>query len=125
MKMDELGKKLYDVLGGRENILQAYNCMTRLRVQLNKKDAALLEAVKQVPGVMGIHDTEEELQIILGRLIHHKVFSPVRPFSSSIPLKIFPASSDADNLLYAFPGRYRLADNNGHFVFPWAGMPAA
>ena len=66
MKMDELGKKLYDVLGGRENILQAYNCMTRLRVQLKEKDEKLLEAVKQVPGVMGIHDTEEELQIILG-----------------------------------------------------------
>ena len=66
MKMDELGKQLYDVLGGRENILQAYNCMTRLRVQLKEKDEKLLEAVKQVPGVMGIHDTEEELQIILG-----------------------------------------------------------
>ena len=37
MKMDELGKKLYDVLGGRKNILQAYNCMTRLRVQLKEK----------------------------------------------------------------------------------------
>ena len=41
MKMDELGKKLYDVLGGRENILQAYNCMTRLRVQLKEKDEKL------------------------------------------------------------------------------------
>ena len=42
MKMDELGKKLYDVLGGRENILQAYNCMTRLRVQLKEKVEKLL-----------------------------------------------------------------------------------
>ena len=66
MNNDELGKKLYEILGGRENISHAYNCMTRLRVQLGQKDDALLAAVKQVPGVMGIHDTEEELQIILG-----------------------------------------------------------
>lgn len=66
MSNDELGKKLFAVLGGRENISQAYNCMTRLRVQLKHKDEALLTAIKQVPGVMGIHDTDEELQIILG-----------------------------------------------------------
>lgn len=66
MKHDELGKKLFAVLGGRENIIHAYNCMTRLRVQLKQKDEALLAAVKNVPGVMGIHDAEEELHIILG-----------------------------------------------------------
>lgn len=66
MNSDELGKKLFEVLGGRENIIHAYNCMTRLRVQLNQKDEALLAAVKKVPGVMGIHDAEEELHIILG-----------------------------------------------------------
>ncbi|MCR5757156.1 MAG: PTS transporter subunit EIIC [Selenomonas sp.] len=66
MNHDELGKKLYDVLGGKENICSAYNCMTRLRVQVKRKDEVLFTALKKVPGVMGIHDTEEELQIILG-----------------------------------------------------------
>ena len=66
MNSDELGKKLFEVLGGRENIIHAYNCMTRLRVQLRQKDEALLTAIKKVPGVMGIHDAEEELHIILG-----------------------------------------------------------
>ena len=66
MNHDELGKKLFEVLGGRKNITHAYNCMTRLRVQLRQKDEALLSAIKQVPGVMGVHDAEEELHIILG-----------------------------------------------------------
>jgi len=66
MNHDELGKKLYDLLGGQENICSAYNCMTRLRVQLRQKDEELFTSLKQVPGVMGLHDTEEELQIILG-----------------------------------------------------------
>ena len=66
MKSEELGKQLYAVLGGNKNIISAYNCMTRLRVQLRQKNDTLLNNIKQVPGVMGINDVGEELQIILG-----------------------------------------------------------
>ena len=66
MKSEELGKQLYEILGAKRNIISAYNCMTRLRVQLRQKNDTLLNNIKQVPGVMGINDTEEELQIILG-----------------------------------------------------------
>ena len=66
MKSEELGKQLYAVLGGNKNIISAYNCMTRLRVQLRQKNDTLLNNIKQVPGVMGINDAGEELQIILG-----------------------------------------------------------
>ncbi len=66
MKSEELGKQLYAVLGGNKNIISAYNCMTRLRVQLRQKNDTLLNNIKQVPGVMGINDSGEELQIILG-----------------------------------------------------------
>lgn len=40
--------------------------MTRLRLRLEKKDPAMLDRIKKIEGVLGIHDTEEELQIILG-----------------------------------------------------------
>ena len=66
MKSEELGNQLYAVLGGNKNIISAYNCMTRLRVQLRQKNDTLLNNIKQVPGVMGINDAGEELQIILG-----------------------------------------------------------
>lgn len=66
MEAGELAKELCRVLGGAENILSATNCMTRLRVQLAKKDAAMLERLKKTDGVLGINDTEGELQIILG-----------------------------------------------------------
>lgn len=51
---------------GKENIEKVYNCMTRVRVILRKKDEKLLENIKKIEGVMGVHDTDEELQIIVG-----------------------------------------------------------
>lgn len=62
----QLARELYERLGGAENILQATNCMTRLRVQLTKKDDALVAAVKGVNGVIGALDAGEEFQIVLG-----------------------------------------------------------
>lgn len=62
----QLARELYERLGGAENILQATNCMTRLRVQLAKKDDALVAAVKGVNGVIGALDAGEEFQIVLG-----------------------------------------------------------
>ena len=61
-----LAREIYERLGGAENLLQATNCMTRLRVQLAKKDEPLMAAVKGVKGVMGIHDAGDEFQVILG-----------------------------------------------------------
>ena len=46
--------------------MQATNCMTRLRVRLAKKDEALAAAVKDVKGVLGVHDAGDEFQVILG-----------------------------------------------------------
>ncbi len=63
---DSLVHEIYRLTGPGENIVQVTNCMTRLRLQLVKKDAAMLEALGKVEGVLGINDKEGELQIILG-----------------------------------------------------------
>ena len=61
-----LAREVYDRLGGADNILQATNCMTRLRVRLAKKDEALVAAVKGVKGVIGVRDAGDEFQVVLG-----------------------------------------------------------
>ncbi len=61
-----LAREIYETLGGAKNILQATNCMTRLRVQLANQDEALAAAVKGVKGVLGVHDAGAEFQVILG-----------------------------------------------------------
>lgn len=67
MKNSELAKKLIELLGGKENIVSAENCMTRLRVSIKDHSKVQVEAIKDTEGVMGFMDTDEHyVQIILG-----------------------------------------------------------
>ncbi len=63
---EQLARKIYEETGPASNIRKVSNCMTRLRLQLAEKDGAMLERLKSLEGVFGIHDSGEELQIILG-----------------------------------------------------------
>ncbi len=53
-------------LGGKENIAQAAHCITRLRVTTKDKSKIDEEALKGVSGVLGIVNTGEQTQIIIG-----------------------------------------------------------
>lgn len=52
--------------GGKANIRVCGNCMTRLRLTLADRDAADIAGLKAVPGVMGVINGDDQLQIILG-----------------------------------------------------------
>ncbi len=54
MTNSELGKRILDLCGGKENVLTATNCMTRLRIKLADTSKADLKALKNVEGVMGV-----------------------------------------------------------------------
>ena len=66
MTNEQIAKEIYRCVGSPDNILSITNCMTRLRLKLGEKNDAMLDGIRKVDGVMGIHDTEEELQVILG-----------------------------------------------------------
>ncbi|MBR1397756.1 MAG: PTS transporter subunit EIIC [Selenomonadaceae bacterium] len=66
MDNKQLAKLIFETVGQSQNITSATNCMTRLRLHLVNKDAAMIERLKRIDGVLGINDTEGELQIILG-----------------------------------------------------------
>jgi len=62
-----LAADIYRLVGPKGNILIAENCMTRLRLQLKKKDTVSLALLKKMPGVLGLNEpSANELQIILG-----------------------------------------------------------
>jgi N-acetylmuramic acid-specific PTS system IIC component len=58
--------RMLEACGGAANVLQAINCMTRLRLTLREKSRADLEAIRALPGVLGIVTSDEQLQIVLG-----------------------------------------------------------
>ena len=78
-----IAQELYERLGRADNILQATNCMTRLRVRLVRKDAALVAAVKGVKGVIGALDVGDEFQIVLGPGRVQAVADEVRSFMAA------------------------------------------
>lgn len=60
----QLAKKILDTVGP-ENITEAYNCMTRLRLRVSS-DSDCKDKLKKIPGVKGIIINGDELQIVLG-----------------------------------------------------------
>ena len=62
----ELGKLIVETIGGRENILKATNCMTRLR--LTVKDSTIFSAddIKNIEGVLGLVVDGNSYQVVLG-----------------------------------------------------------
>ncbi|MCR9300929.1 PTS N-acetylmuramic acid transporter subunit IIBC [Vibrio fluvialis] len=53
-------------VGGSDNVNKCGNCMTRLRLTLANNGVADQATLKQIPGVMGVVESDEQFQIILG-----------------------------------------------------------
>ena len=66
MDYKSLAKKIFDITGPTENILHAANCMTRLRLQLAQAAPEAAAQLKALEGVIGVNQTDTELQVILG-----------------------------------------------------------
>ena len=62
MDAKRTAKEIYDILGGKENIISNAVCMTRLRVKV--REDADVEKLKKVDGVLNVVEAET-LQIAL------------------------------------------------------------
>lgn len=65
MDYDKLAKAIYDITGPADNIQKAYNCMTRLRLTV-KDEHFTKEDLAKLPGVIGVNQSGDEWQIIVG-----------------------------------------------------------
>lgn len=68
---DEFARTILNTVGGTGNVLysnviQATNCMTRLRLVLIDKNEYMIEALKKIDGVLGVNEDGDEVQVILG-----------------------------------------------------------
>ncbi|HIP76203.1 MAG TPA: PTS N-acetylmuramic acid transporter subunits IIBC [Psychromonas hadalis] len=62
----EMVKELLDIIGGAGNVKKCGNCMTRLRLTLTNDSFVDLVSLKKVKGVMGVVESDDQFQIILG-----------------------------------------------------------
>ncbi|MGL4827073.1 MAG: PTS N-acetylmuramic acid transporter subunit IIBC [Vibrionaceae bacterium] len=58
--------QLLSAVGEARNVKKCGNCMTRLRLSLLDPSAVMQEELKNIPGVMGVVESDGQLQIILG-----------------------------------------------------------
>lgn len=65
-KNSDLAKGIMNACGGAGNIAVVNHCATRLRLTLNQASKEIEEAVKKVPGVMGLVVRGAEYQVVIG-----------------------------------------------------------
>lgn len=63
---EALLRDILQAIGGAQNIAACGHCMTRLRLTLNQPGESDLARLKSLPGVLGVIDSEAQLQIVLG-----------------------------------------------------------
>lgn len=65
-KDTQIAQDILPLVGGKENVIQAVNCMTRLRLTLKDYTVINMDEVKKVAGVLGCQETGGQFQIIVG-----------------------------------------------------------
>ncbi|MFT3861960.1 PTS transporter subunit EIIC [Micropruina sp.] len=65
MDYADLSRQIVGLVGGNQNVATFTNCMTRLRLDLVDPGKADLDAIKKLPGVLGVV-SGEQVQIVVG-----------------------------------------------------------
>ncbi|HDL6968698.1 TPA: PTS transporter subunit EIIB, partial [Yersinia enterocolitica] len=84
------------LIGGSKNIIVCGNCMTRLRLTLKDRQLIQHESLKKIPGVMGIVNGDDQLQIILEPGKAQTASEMMNKVLSSEPQPQHESTQDAD-----------------------------
>lgn len=63
----ELAEKIIQLVGSKENIVNVFHCITRLRFNLKDKDLVNIDELEKQKGVLGVQWAGEQLQIVIGQ----------------------------------------------------------
>lgn len=74
MDYRKAAQQVYDSIGGKENIISAAHCATRLRLVIGDNDKCNKTAVENIEGVKGVFFASGQLQIIFGTGTVNKVY---------------------------------------------------
>lgn len=85
----QLAKKILDAVGGRENIVNATHCMTRLRLNLKDTTVPSDEEIRKIPGVLGVNRNGDQYQVIIGPSVSkvYDEFCKIGDFAKEVPVE--------------------------------------
>lgn len=67
-------KEIYETLGGRDNLISAAHCATRLRLVTVDNDKIDMKKLEDIDGVKGVFSSNGQLQLIIGTGTVNKVY---------------------------------------------------
>lgn len=65
----KMAKEILVNVGGKNNISFATHCVTRLRLTVKDRNLINVEAIKKIGGVLGVVDSDAQLQVIIGQTV--------------------------------------------------------
>ena len=74
MDYNKTAREIYEKIGGKENLISAAHCATRLRLVISDNEKADSKAVEDIDGVKGVFFAQGQMQIILGTGVVNKVY---------------------------------------------------
>ncbi|MFC0522177.1 sucrose-specific PTS transporter subunit IIBC [Pontibacillus salicampi] len=76
MDYKDIAKKLVPLLGGKENVVSATHCATRLRLVMSDESKIDQSEIEELDGVKGAFSSSGQYQIIFGTGTVNKVYQP-------------------------------------------------
>lgn len=70
MEKSKVVAQIIEAVGGKDNIINAWHCMTRLRFDLKDKKLIDEARIKNLDGVMGVQFAKDQFQVVLGTSVH-------------------------------------------------------
>ena len=74
MDYQNAAQQVLDCIGGRENILSAAHCATRLRLVIADDRSVRKKELENAEGVKGVFEAQGQLQIVFGTGTVNKVY---------------------------------------------------
>lgn len=74
MDYKKTANEIYEKLGGKENLVSAAHCATRLRIVINDNSKCNKDEIENIDGVKGVFFASGQLQVILGTGVVNKVY---------------------------------------------------
>lgn len=102
MDYKKTAQEIFEKIGGKENIISAAHCATRLRLVIGDNQKCDSKAVEDIDGVKGVFFASGQMQIILGTGVVNKVFEQfllVSGISESSKDDVKQAAASKSNLL--------------------------
>lgn len=75
MDFKVVAREIYELIGGKSNLVSAAHCATRLRLVIANNDKCDSKAIEAVDGVKGVFNASGQLQIIFGTGVVNKVYA--------------------------------------------------